>query len=529
MKHSEIADIPLAKPTAVFSSKQANSLGPNSDDTLQNENLETENSRRRILSSLPSWLVSLVVHLLLILLLAAISIDPVSRVGQLLSASLGLDSEQELDEFELKADVQPPDLPSEETITVPTPVTQAMELALEVPEFSMPQPVVDVVNMNSLTERILPSNALSTSAFGELASALNSRSASMKSEMLERYGGNTASEKSVALALKWLAEHQASNGGWTFAHNIVCRNACLDPGQLSEATNGATAMALLPFLGAGQTHLEGDYKPVVKAGLAFLIRSMRVTSGPVPYGSWHEPGGRMYSHGLAAITVCEAYALTKDPDLRQPAQLSLNYLVYAQDPHGGGWRYEPKQPGDTSVVGWCLMALKSGRMGDLSVPVGTFQASDRFLTSVSTDQGAYYGYNKPTASIDGRQSTIAVGLLCRMYLGWPKDHPGLLKGISYLDQRGPKLNDLYYTYYATQVMRHFGGPMWERWNSRLRDSLINSQELEGHAAGSWKPSGSHSEKGGRLYATSLSAMILEVYYRHMPLYTDRTSEIDFEL
>ena len=76
----------------------------------------------------------------------------------------------------------------------------------------------------------------------------------------------------------------------------------------------------------------------------------------------------MYSHGLAAITLCEAYAMTHDRKLMGPAQLSLNHIVYAQDPIGGGWRYAPRQPGDTSVVGWQLMALKSGHMAYLAVP-----------------------------------------------------------------------------------------------------------------------------------------------------------------
>ncbi len=124
---------------------------------------------------------------------------------------------------------------------------------------------------------------------------------------------------------------------------------------------------------------------------------MQVENGELPSGSWHEPGGRMYSHGLAAITVCEAYAMTGDPDLLQPAQLSLNYLINSQDPRGGGWRYEPGQAGDTSVVGWCVMALKSGKMGHLVVPQQTFYGAKNFLDFVSTNNGAYYGYDEPTA------------------------------------------------------------------------------------------------------------------------------------
>ena len=63
--------------------------------------------------------------------------------------------------------------------------------------------------------------------------------------------------------------------------------------------------------------------------------------------------------------------MTNDQSLLQPAQYALNHIVYAQDPVGGGWRYSAKQPGDTSAVGWQLMALKSGHMGYLQVPPQT--------------------------------------------------------------------------------------------------------------------------------------------------------------
>lgn len=221
--------------------------------------------------------------------------------------------------------------------------------------------------------------------------------------------------------------------------------------------------------------------------------------------------------------------MTRDPDLLQPAQLSLNYLIASQDPHGGGWRYAPRQPGDTSVVGWCVMALKSGRMGNLVVPEETFAGASRFLNAMSTNQGAYYGYSKPVAKIDGRQATTAVGLLCRMYMGWPKEHLGIQEGVKYLAKIGPDPDDLYYSYYGTQVMRQYGGPDWEKWNAQLRDELIRSQVAQGHASGSWLPTDAHSEKGGRLYSTSLATMILEVYYRHMPLYSQKSVEHDFEL
>jgi hypothetical protein len=385
----------------------------------------------------------------------------------------------------------------------------------------------DALSSNLLNRSLLSSSNTSMNTM------LNSRSLASKSEMLEKFGGTAASEKSVALALNWFAAHQVritgpKAGVWSFNHNIATRKPSTGQGEFADSTNAATALALLPFLGAGQTHLEGKYKETVKLGLAALIRSMelKVEDG-LPCGSWHERRGNMYSHGLATIAICEAYAMTRDPDLLQPAQLSLNYILACQDPRGGGWRYGKQQAGDTSVVGWCLMGLKSGRMGNLSVPPASFVKANNFLDLVSTDNGAFYGYTGPVP--DRNATMTSVGLLCRMYLGWPKDHPGMQEGIKFLSATGPNLENLYYTYYATQIMRHHGGEAWEQWNKKLRDSLIAQQVTEGTDAGSWEPKGPHSREGGRLYQTALATMILEVYYRHLPLYSDKSLEDEFEI
>ena len=524
--NATIAQPTIAQATIARPSKSAPILVETAEE-LEATSLPTY--RKLLWTAAPGWLISLFVHVALILILAAITLDPVNRVLSILQAG-SAEREESIDQFEL----QGPQLDASESLDDPLAVPTEISDVVAMPELSTAMlPVVDtsvnVIDSNRLTESIMPSALLNGGVLSQMTTSLNSRSAASKSEMLERFGGNSASEKAVAMALKWISDHQAPNGGWTFAHSEICRGQCDGQGDLALATNGATAMALLPFLGAGQTHLEGQYKETVHKGLAFLISRMKVTSGALPEGSWHEPGGRMYSHGLAAITICEAYAMTRDPDLLQPAQLSLNYLIASQDPRGGGWRYEPGQRGDTSVVGWCVMALKSGRMGNLAVPEATFVGAKKFLDEVSTNNGAYYGYDKPTSKLDGRQATIAVGLLCRMYMGWPKEHPGLQEGIAYLSKVGPRKNDLYYSYYGTQVLRHIGGSDWEKWNNKLRDELIKSQEAKGHVAGSWAASGGHADKGGRLYATSLATMILEVYYRHMPLYSEKSSLNDFEL
>ena len=55
------------------------------------------------------------------------------------------------------------------------------------------------------------------------------------------------------------------------------------------------------------------------------------------------------------------------------------------------------------------------------------------------------------------------------------------------------------------------------------------QSSRGHEAGSWDPRGDFTDVGGRLYMTSLAVLTLEVYYRHMPLYTEKSADDEFEL
>ena len=289
----------------------------------------------------------------------------------------------------------------------------------------------------------------------------------------------------------------------------MCRNS----GTASSAT-AATGIALLPFLGAGCTHRDGDYQDTVKRGLYSLGALAVVT----PQGIDLRGGGTMYAQALASIALCEAYGMTKDEALKEIAQGALRFIVYAQNVEGGGWRYTPGEPGDVTVTGWQLMALRSGQLAKLEVPSPTVGRIEKFLDSVQTDGGARYRYQthrKP------EPTTSAVGLLCRMYLGWGRDTPALYQGVAFLDKWGPSESNIYYNYYATQVLHFWEGPEWEKWNRQMRDYLIATQSTESHEAGSWHFPDHYGDTGGRLYTTAMALMILEVYYRHMPLFEQR--------
>lgn len=358
-------------------------------------------------------------------------------------------------------------------------------------------------------ETAIASKDLLTAFDADVRGGLAGRAPDMRARLALDHGGSDKSEAAVKMGLNWLVAHQMADGSWHFDHTQgLCQGLCRDPGS-ATSTTGSTALALLAFLGSGHTHKVGDYQDVVQRGLYYLCDRMRVTANG---GDLQE--GTMYAQGISAIALCEAYALSRDAALETPAQQSLDYIVYAQDPIHGGWRYTPRQPGDTTVTGWQLMALKSGQMAYLRVPPETIALAIKFLDSVQSDRGARYGYTSAGKDL----TTTSVGLLMRMYTGWRPDNAALERGVKILSKEGPSRENMYFNYYGTQVMHHWGGEPWQIWNYQLRDFLTDTQARQGHESGSWYFPGGYGDKGGRLYNTALCILMLEVYYRHMPLF-----------
>ena len=242
----------------------------------------------------------------------------------------------------------------------------------------------------------------------------------------------------MARGLHWLALHQAPDGHWSLEQfNLHARKALASNRYFDDKSTGkgqkndtaGTAFGLLPFLAAGITHkpaagkkgkVDNKYVKTVAQGLNYLL-GKQGRDGSFPDG--------MYTHGLATIAVCEAYGLTSDPKLKRSAQLALNYIVAAQDPVGGGWRYQPRQGSDTSVTGFQIAALKSGQLAGLNVPKATLQKAGKWLDFCQTKDKSGYGYigsERPSITM------TAVGLLCRMYLGTPREDPGLKAGAAKL-------------------------------------------------------------------------------------------------
>ena len=357
---------------------------------------------------------------------------------------------------------------------------------------------------------------------GGLGHGLGGRGKGHREGLVGVSGGTRASERAVAGGLNWLARHQAPAGNWSLQHTKFCKGgSCSGPGSIQDDA-AATAMALLAFQAAGQTHKEkGPYRTHVSKGIAWLLKHQNPKNGDLSAGA----SQTMYSHGLATIALCEAYAMTRDESVGAAAVKAVRLIEQVQNPAHGGWRYYLNSTdGDTSVLGWQVMALKSAQMAGIGVNSLTFEGARKWLASVAKGEHlglyAYQPYREVTPSM------TAVGMLCQQYLGIRPDDPAMLEGKTYLLANPPDPNlqrDVYYWYYATLVMHNFMGADWDQWNRQMRRTLIDTQCKVPKQCdeGSWDPQSPTVDRwaqAGRLYVTALSVLTLEVYYRYLPLF-----------
>ncbi|NQU20740.1 MAG: hypothetical protein HQ567_05605 [Candidatus Nealsonbacteria bacterium] len=378
----------------------------------------------------------------------------------------------------------------------------------------------------------------------EPTEAFRQRDPGRRTQAAQARGGSSNTEAAVENGLDFFARHQFPDGHWSL-HELPPGLTYDDPALgTMRSDSAATGLALLTYLGAGYTHLDDKHREVVRRGIDWLIDQQK-KDGDLFGGKDESKFAWFYSHGIATIALCEAYGMTRDPKLREPARKAVEFIVKTQHPQRGGWRYALDDNGkstetDTSVTGWMLMALKSAQMADLDVPQETLDGIGRWLDTArfSPKQGQYV-YN-PYADPDnvdqrhGRESSLAMtgeAMLMRMYMGHRRDDPQLIAGADHLKKNLPEVGtpnrptrNCYYWYYATQAMFQMQDEYWTVWNDRLREMSLASQVESGPPAGSWHPTRPVRDRwgpaGGRHYVTALHLLMLEVYYRHLPLFQE---------
>ncbi len=487
------------------------------------------NMRQRLIAIMStSYGISIVLHIILILILAGIYFyAPLPQKEAVVIAKREV-KQQEYDE-ELKRDmVKTPKIKADKIVEKPIIILEEeVEITKDIPKGT---------DMSNLSNKNLDSTSV-VDAYGVGGGAAGAYGQRWGKGSLSREGGSEGTESAVQAALRWLKRHQSGDGRWDTDgwHNNCKKNTCRPEFSYNGAVwdkgdgrydEGVSALALLAFLGNGQTHRFGQFKKTVHRGLTWL-KGRQKEDGSIGFTE----GESIYNHAIATMAMCEAYAVSRDFTLKKYAQKAVDFVTVAQNP-GQGWKYGVK-PGknDTSVTGWMVLALKAAKTGKLNAPSEAFDGARNWFDRATSTQGAS-GYQTPgggssyipaqKGKFDQTPCMTGVALICRIFTGQRKQEDVIKKGQKILMDNIPtwpskqdtrKVN-FYYWYYGTYSMFQVGGSDWKKWNDAMQGAVLDKQRMGGDEDGSWDPVGEWCIAGGRVYATALNALTLEIYYRY---------------
>lgn len=388
-------------------------------------------------------------------------------------------------------------------------------------------------------------------------------------QLAKDYGSTEETEEAVENGLNWIARHQYEPGYWSYHHGASsasylavpepCLSQCPNEGQMDDERVAATAMALLPFLGAGIGPNDSEYGAVVAAGVNYLLDQVITDAGGTEDGKFRESENSNqigYQQAIGSLALLEALGVCRqsgfgDVDqsaLEDACQLVVNRIVICQlgvdDPYGiwgitgGGWRYNCLDIPDISVTAWMVEALKAadaiGIAYEIDEPVGVMDGVRSLLSkhanpeipdSVYGRAGSSFGYRRLVPQIPPplvmTTGSPQIGRHLSLMAGIPRFANGMILAADLELARipGDFENDSYRNYHAHQFMHGMGAAYWESWEVAMRQYLLetNPPASEGHVRGSWDigdSTGIVTSNCGRLWDTVAATLALQQYYRN---------------
>lgn len=318
----------------------------------------------------------------------------------------------------------------------------------------------------------------------------------------------STTEVAVMRCLRWFKRTQNTDGSW---------------GDETEPKPLATAIALQAFLKHGESPSSDEFGSTVDRGLKFLLSGKE--EGKLTQGTT----ARAIEHGICAFTLCEAYGMTRRPEILPAAKNAISAILAAQR-SSGLWHtaYEREQGNDdleTSV--WQILALKS------SIFAGV--ADDNVRPALKKGAEAMRMFVQD----DSKKSDVGPAVLSFQIAGLYGDSAyrvgiASIAGLTMNWEKPEFGNPVFEWYCITQAKFHQGGRMWAEWNKILKPTLVKMQTIQTEAIegrrkgniediGYWLSPGMN-ERFGKVYSSALCCMMLGVYYAWLPTYSHEPIE-----
>ena len=360
--------------------------------------------------------------------------------------------------------------------------------------------------------------------------------------------GDAITEATVMKCLWWLKAKQDADGSWG--------------GGSSRLAN--TALAMLTYLAHGEypgspSPYRKDFGPVVEKGVQWLVDALIQPTSQSP-AKMKGADGNEYAFLIATYALCEAYGMTKNPNCKETAMVTLERIIKGQSPTGG-WDYKINPQStrdDLSFAGWALQALKAGKMAGLH-PEGLDECIKKAVKCLKTRS---FNQDSFTYCANARQhrGLTATGCLALQLLGFSSE-PEVRKALDYMRDWHPSFKKAataadggvgdniakdcpspqYYCYYATQCKYQAGmrqgatkpdEQSWQKWNAEMKKLYPSSikdlpDKVKDHTGKEHKQGYFENEdtwSSRPVMDTCLAALQLMVYYRYLPTSQIKSTE-----
>ena len=453
--------------------------------------------------------------------------------------------ENDADPLEEMAEEEPPDEPPPE----PPPMDD-VEIAIDNP---MPGPagtLAPVAPSPALQVSVKPA-ALDAVAFVnspvKMKSMVGSRTPGSIGAATRggRQYGDASTEIAVYAALRWLKKTRRPDGSWQGTAPGTARSAA-----------GATGLALLAFLAHGETPKSKEFGPTVKKAIEWLVAAQerQMVNGELVW-TCKAHGIGEYGFLIASYALCEAYGMTRNPNVKEAARRALERIVSHQSPTGG-WNYylcrDAKitangKPDDVSYGGWCIQAIKAGALAGIRVDGmdACIKKAVACLKKRNSDKTLGFAYRPDNRSMSS--GLAGVGCLALQFLGYGREpeakaaldvmrnwKPGFDWDLHPHPGTAPWDSPQYYYYYATQCKFQAGMARnarpadlaaWEEWNRAMKAFYPHNMKDAGEIPGPdgkprkcayWVNKDAPNHTIRPVMDTCLVALQLMVYYRYLP-------------
>jgi len=337
-----------------------------------------------------------------------------------------------------------------------------------------------------------------------------SRSAGARARSLAKFGGDAETERCVMRALRWLKTQQRPDGSWA--------------GR--SGTLNMTGFVVLTYLSRGiKPGADAEFGETLRKGVEYLMRNR-------------------HKDAIALAALAEAYGLSRNPNIRQIVEQSLNDLAdQMKETIWGPYRdgSKAKEPRDLTKLTFYVMALRSAQLSRFKIPnlqKGLDKLREGFLHQANKKHGgfssAFYGpprLNYPRIMM----WHYMLGVVGMQYVG-AGDNPVIDKTLGILmdEWEPPTLTTtdisccpVRANYWATMVFFNYfeGDKRWFDWNNKMKAVYKRGQHKEAgkyqdhrgmpQEIGYWTCEDMHI--GTQPIATTCYvALQLMVYYRYLP-------------